>query len=181
MSMLSPWGLAHSFYVVLPAASGSDYQSNPTIAAGDFKISKDGGAFANLTTLPTVSPASNVQVLIALSATETECTRLVVTAIDTATKQWRDNAWALHTPLAEGALSGKITSGVPTTTSFVSSQLTGSNADQYKDAFVTFLSGTCAGATKKITAFVAGTDTITCDALPAAPAVGDVFTIVNGA
>ena len=180
--MLIPWGVAHSFYIVLPAAGSTNLQANPTIASGDFKISKDGGAFANLTTLPSVSPASGVQVLVQLSATECEASRIVITAIDqTATKEWVDNAWEFHTPLAEGALTGKITSGTPSTTAFISSQLTGSNADQYKDAYVTFLTGTAAGATKKITAFNAGTDTVTCDALPAAPAVGDVFIIANGA
>lgn len=180
MSHLIPWGVAHTFYAVLVDASTDDLKANPTLAAGDFKISLDDGAFANLTTLPTVDPASGVQVKIVLSAAEAKFTRAVITAIDTATKEWKDNAWALHTPLAEGALCGEITSGTPSTTSFISSQLTGANADQYKDAYVTFLTGTCAGATKKITAFNAGTDTVTCDALPAAPSVGDVFTIVNG-
>ena len=42
----------------------------PTLAAGNFQISKDGGAFANLATLPTVTPTGGVQVVITLSATE---------------------------------------------------------------------------------------------------------------
>lgn len=180
MSKLIPWGVAHTFYAVLVDATSDDLRANPTIASGDFKISLDDGAFANLATLPSVDPASSVQVKITLSAAEAKFTRAVITAIDTATKEWKDNAWALHTPLAEGALCGEITSGTPTTTSFISSQLTGANTDQYKDAYVTFLTGTCAGATKKITAFTPGSDTVTCEALPAAPSVGDVFVIVNG-
>jgi hypothetical protein len=180
MSKLIPWGVAHTFYAVLVDAASDDLRANPTIAAGDFKISLDDGAFTNLTTLPSVDPASGVQVKISLSAAEAQFTRAVITAIDTATKEWKDNAWALHTPRAEGALCGAITSGTPSTTSFISSHLTGANTDQYKDAYVTFLTGTCAGATKKITAFNAGTDAVTCDALPAAPSVGDVFAIING-
>lgn len=78
-------------------------------------------------------------------------------------------------------LGGAISSGTPTSTTFISSDLTGSSTDQYKDSYVTFLTGACTGATKKITAFNAGTDTVTCDALPTAPSVGDVFVIVNGA
>jgi len=181
VSILIPWGVAHTFYAVLPVEGGSAFQANPTLASGDFKISKDGGAFSNLSALPTVAPGSGVQISITLTATECEFTRAVVTAIDTATKQWKDNAWEFHTPQAEGVVCGKITSGSPTTTSFISSQLVAANNDQYNDAWVAFLTGTCAGATKKITDFVASSDTITCEALPAAPSVGDVFIIVNGA
>jgi hypothetical protein len=182
MSILIPWGVAITLEGVPLVTRGSvDLKANPTLATGDVKISKDGGAFANLTTLPTVTPASGTAVRVTLSATEAEFTRAVIAFIDTATKEWEDQLIMLHTPLAEGALCGKITSGSPSTTSFISSNLTGGNTDQYKDAYVTFLSGTCAGATKKITAFNFSTDTVTCEALPAAPSVGDVFIIVNGA
>lgn len=176
MSKLIPWGVAHSFYVVLPAASGSDLQANPTLAAGDFKISKDGGAFANLTTTPSVSPASGVQVLVQLSAAEAEFTHAVIAAIDTATKQWKDNAWALHTPLAEGGLAGKITGGTPSTTSMQSSQLSAANTDHYKEIWIKFTSGACVGAITKITAFNFSTDTATLSpALPTTPSVGDAW------
>jgi hypothetical protein len=181
MSTLIPWGVAHTFYVVLVDAASDDLKANPTLASGDFKISLDDGAFTNLTAVPTVDPASGVQVKIVLSASEAEFTRAVITAIDAATKEWKDNAWALHTPLAEGALCGKITGGTPSATTFISAQLAGANTDQYKDAYITFLTGTCAGATKKITAFTPGSDTVTCDALPATPSVGDVFALINGA
>ncbi len=53
-------------------------KSNPTIAAGDFKISKDGGAFANLATLPDVDPASGIGVRIQLSSTEMNCDNVFV-------------------------------------------------------------------------------------------------------
>jgi hypothetical protein len=186
VSRLIPWGVAGSFPVVLPALVGSDFQSNPTLATGDFKISKDGGAWANLATLPTVSPASSVQVIVTLSAAEAEFTTAVVAAIDTATKEWKDNAWPLHTPRAEGAVCGKITSGTPTTGSFISAQLTQSGTDLFGggtsgDAFVTFLTGVNAGGTRKITGFTPGTDTLAFEAFPAAPSVSDVFIIVNGA
>lgn len=44
--------------------------ASPTLAAGDFQISKDFGAFANLTTLPTVTPAASGQVQVTFSAAE---------------------------------------------------------------------------------------------------------------
>lgn len=84
-------------------------------------------------------------------------------------------------PHVEFVLGGEITSGTPTTTTFICSAFTGVNTDQYKDAYVHFHSGTCAGAVVKITALSVGAGTFTVAALPAAPSVGDVFEIVNGA
>ena len=68
-----------------------NFQSNPTIAAGDFKVSKDGGALANLTTLPVVEPASSVCLTIALSSTEMNADVVTIVGIDqTAPKEWSD-------------------------------------------------------------------------------------------
>ena len=84
-------------------------------------------------------------------------------------------------PICEFVLGGEITSGTPSTTAFICAQLTSANTDQYKDAYVNLLTGTCAGAVKQITALTPGSDTVTCDALPATPSVGDTFLIINGA
>lgn len=43
---------------------------NPAIAAGDFKIDKDGGGLNNLATLPSVDPVGTQLVKITLSSTE---------------------------------------------------------------------------------------------------------------
>lgn len=72
-------------------ANPGNFKSNPTIAAGDWKVSKDGGALANLTTLPVVAPASSVCVTITLSATEMNCDYVTIVGIDqTAPKEWCD-------------------------------------------------------------------------------------------
>lgn len=79
-------------YVALQSmtAQGS-FKANPTIAAGDFKVSKDGGDFANLETLPSVAPAAGVSVKLTLSATEMNADNVVVVGIDqTTTKEWAD-------------------------------------------------------------------------------------------
>ena len=55
-----------------------DLKAHPTLAAGDVKVSKDGGAFNNLTTLPTVTPAAGTSVRVSLSATEMQAARLAV-------------------------------------------------------------------------------------------------------
>lgn len=71
-------------------------KSNPTIAAGDFKVSKDGGALANLTTLPSVTPASSVMVKIDLSATEMTADNVTVVCIDAAGAEWCDFVFNLQ-------------------------------------------------------------------------------------
>ena len=71
-------------------------KSNPTIAAGDFKVSKDGGALANLTTLPSVTPASSVMVKIDLSATEMTADNVTVVCSDAAGAEWCDLVFNLQ-------------------------------------------------------------------------------------
>lgn len=57
-------------------------KSSPTIAAGDFTISKDFGAFANLATLPDIEPDATRGVRVQLSATEMDADGVLII--------WRD-------------------------------------------------------------------------------------------
>jgi hypothetical protein len=85
------YGAEYIFYVGLDSvATAGAFQSNPALVAGDFKISKDGGTLANLTTLPTVTPASGKMVKITLSATEMSADNVTVIASDAAGAEWRD-------------------------------------------------------------------------------------------
>jgi hypothetical protein len=79
-------------------AQPGNFKSNPTIAAGDFKVSTDGGSLANLTTLPTVSPASSIWVLITISAAEMNGDVVSIQCIDqTSPKEWADFAFSIPT------------------------------------------------------------------------------------
>jgi len=83
--------VAYTFYVsVLDSALSGKFKANPTIAAGDFKVSTDGGAYANLATLPTVEPAGSISVKISLSADEMNGTKIQVQCIDVADAEWND-------------------------------------------------------------------------------------------
>lgn len=53
-------------------------------------VSKDGGAFANLTTLPSANPASGRAIMIDLSATEMTADNVVVQCVDAAGAEWCD-------------------------------------------------------------------------------------------
>lgn len=82
---------AHKFYVALVDQSNTKLlKANPTLAAGDVQVSKDGGAFANITTLPSASPASGRALMVDLSATEMTADNVVVQFVDAAGAEWCD-------------------------------------------------------------------------------------------
>lgn len=75
-----------------------NFKSSPTIAAGDFKVAVDATALANLATLPSVSPASTVCVLITLSASEMNGDVITLVGVDqTAPKEWADIVLSIPT------------------------------------------------------------------------------------
>jgi hypothetical protein len=62
---------AFVFFVSLVSqASSPDFQTNPTLAAGDVKVAIDDGAPANLATLPAVDADFTKRVKVSLSASE---------------------------------------------------------------------------------------------------------------
>lgn len=67
------------------------FQTNPTLAAGDVKVSIDNGAQANLATLPIVSPAGGKIVKVALSAAEMNGDNIIVQFSDqTNPAEWKE-------------------------------------------------------------------------------------------
>jgi len=94
---------------LLSQASPGSFQVNPTIAAGDFQISKDGGAFANLTNLPFVLPAGSRWVQFVLTATEMNADRVTIQGIDQAGAEWGDFGESFDT-------SVQIVDDIPTAT-----------------------------------------------------------------
>jgi hypothetical protein len=76
------------------------FKSNPTLTAGDVKISKDNGALANLATLPSVSPAASKCVTVSLSATEMNADKVYIIFSDqTAPPEWCD--WSISIPTTQ--------------------------------------------------------------------------------
>jgi hypothetical protein len=71
--------------------SPGDLKLYPTINPGDFKVSKDDGAFVNLATIPEVVPWGSGWIKITISAEESNCDRLKIQGIDQASpKQYSD-------------------------------------------------------------------------------------------
>jgi hypothetical protein len=72
--------------------------SDPALASGDVKVSKDGGALANAATLPVVEPASGPLVKLVLSGTEMDADNVAVVFSDqTAPAAWDDVTLTLQT------------------------------------------------------------------------------------
>lgn len=93
--MAAPWNPPvknedfRTFVALDDYATPGAFRSSPTIAAGDFQVSKDGGAFANLTTLPSVAPAATEMVQIDLSSTEMNADVVVIRCKDqTSPPEW---------------------------------------------------------------------------------------------
>lgn len=90
-------GAAYIFYGSLVSQANTKlFQSAPTLAAGDFKVSIDGGAFANLATLPTNTPGT-FSVKFSLSGTEMTGDNILVVASDVAGAEWCDQNWNIQT------------------------------------------------------------------------------------
>lgn len=82
---------AFRFYVSLVSRSSRpQFQSNPTLATGDVKVSTDGGTLTNLGTLPVVTPSGGKLVQVDLSADEMNGDNIVVVFSDAAGSEWDD-------------------------------------------------------------------------------------------
>jgi hypothetical protein len=88
---------AFTFRILLFAQADDQIKTTPTIAAGDFKVSIDGGALANPGTTPSESPASSGQVLVTLTAAEMNGDEIVVRWIDASGAEWHSGGVVLHT------------------------------------------------------------------------------------
>ncbi len=89
---------AYLFYVGLSDQSNTKvFKANPTLAAGDFKLSKDGGALVNLTNMPTVTPAAGVLVQVSLTASEMSADTITLVFSDQAGAEWCDLIIVLQT------------------------------------------------------------------------------------
>lgn len=76
-------------------------QNSPTLAAGDFLVSTDGGATTNLDTLPTVTPASGDSIKITVSIAEMTGDNIKIVASDAAGAEWCDRSWNIQTSVRQ--------------------------------------------------------------------------------
>lgn len=97
---LSKYGAARHIYIPIVKRAVVDHavSADWTPAAGDVKISKDGGAAANVTNLPSAIAMGNSAVWdFSLTATEMEAAQIMVTVADSATKAVEDTGFIVET------------------------------------------------------------------------------------
>jgi len=200
---------AFIMYVCLESvATAGTFQSSPTLAAGDFKVSIDGGTLANLATLPTVTPAAGKMVKISLSSSEMNGDNITVVCSDAAGNEWKDlginiatvanqiddlavggagvnvgSIGSSTTAAAQLALSAAtIVNGAATVTTLsttqMSTNLTNATNDQYKGRVLIWTSGSLQNQAALITAYNGTSKTLTFTATTGAPSNGDTFIIV---
>ena len=125
MSSVPISGQAYTFSLSLFSQATGDVVANPTIAAGDFNVSTDGGGFAALTTTPTVTPAGGRVVEFNLTSLEVGTDHFCIQCIDAAGAEWKSILYhetvgtasdfkadvsGLATAIALGIVDGKCTS-----------------------------------------------------------------------
>lgn len=81
---------AFTFYLSLVSQADTDiFQVNPTLAAGDVRVSIDGGGLANITALPVAIGAGKV-LAVSLTAAEMNGDKVCVIFSDVAGNEWQD-------------------------------------------------------------------------------------------
>lgn len=175
------------FYISLSdLADPTLFKSNPTLATGDFKVSKDGGTLTNLGTLPAVTPASSKVVKVTLSAAEMTADNIVVLGSDAAGAEWCDYMVCIQpSKMADPAATivrGTVdnTAFTPTTTSLEADDITEATADHYNGRVIIFTSGALQNQVTNINDYElsGGRGKFTYDQLTEAPGNNDTFVIV---
>ncbi len=94
------YGIEYDLYFVIPKAGDTDFAATGdwTPATGDVKITKDGGAVANTSNLPTaVTGTGSVSWKLTLTATEMQADAILIQIVDSATKAVEDQAFLIST------------------------------------------------------------------------------------
>lgn len=172
-------GSSYIFYVSLVSQSDTKtFQSNPTLATGDVKSTKDGASLGNLATLPTVTPSSGKSVKVSLSATEMDTDNLLIVFSDAAGSEWCDLSVNIQ-PVGWAIASITNADQTATTTAFTT-DLAESTDDHYNAMFVVFTDGALQGQSRKISDYDGIQSTVTvATAFTEAPATGDPFLIIG--
>jgi hypothetical protein len=96
MAELKKYNVGATISFPLVATASESFATSVTFAAGDHKISKDGGGFANTVNVP--AHLGEGIFTLALTATELQAARIVITVRDqTAPKVWQDQAIYVET------------------------------------------------------------------------------------
>lgn len=164
------------FYIgLVDQANTKLFKANPTLAAGDFKVSIDGGALNNLAALPTVTPAAGKMVKIVLSAAEMTGDNITVVCSDAAGAEWCDQVINIQTDKAfKAVVIAQAVTGTLSTTQ-ATTNLTEATNNHYNGKTITPLTGAAAGQSKGVTGYDGTSKMLTYGTMTDAMANGDWF------
>jgi len=157
----APFGAAFTFRAPVVITASTNLASSTTDwtpAAGEVKVSKDGGTPANVGTLPTYV-ASGYVMTWALSASEMQADEVIVASVSRA--KIADQVFRIIT-LPDGALRSRLAQA-STTANIVLDASAVATDSWYVGAVVALIAGTGAGQQRVITAYVGSTKTATVD------------------
>lgn len=177
-------GLEYIFYVsLIDQANTKLFKASPTLAAGDVKVSTDGAAEANITTLPTVTPAAGKHVKVTLSATEMNGSNISIVFSDAAGDEWCDLQVDIQ---PNAAIAGGVCTTGGNTTLVVSSSFSiapGGVPDTLNGRILIFDANTTTAALRGSGSTIDACSTDSPprftlhDALKASPASGDTYKV----
>lgn len=190
MAELRKYGVATTILFPLVGRGVVDFENTPvTFVAADTQIMKDEGAFVNTGSTP-VHEGNGIYSA-ALTLTEMEAARIVVTVIDAATKAWEDQAIEIETyghPSAQhrfdlnsaGAntmVEGKAVAGTLSTTE-MTTDLTEATNDHFQGRLLIWTTGALKDQARRIVGYLGADFRLQFDAATEAPAVNDEFIII---
>ena len=159
-----PYGRAATVDFTLFEADGVDFRTDATVGTADLFVMKDEGTEANATNAATDEGRGYSLVL---TATEMSAARVTVYVEDqTATKVWLDETLVIETTNHPSATHANGVTEAGTAQAGAASTITlrsgaSSTNDLYLGQIITIVSGTAAGQSKPITAYVGGTKVAT--------------------
>jgi len=179
--------IAYTFYIGLVSQADTRLlKAAPTLNTGDFKVSIDGGGFANLATTPTAVPAAGVSVQIDLSLDEMNGDNIVVACIDAAGAEWCDQLILIQ-PAADtvaGYFGAAATASALATVDGIVDDIHDTDLPAIKADTAAILIDTGTTLDGKIDTIDGIVDAITLKTanIPATPAAtGDAMTLTTGA
>jgi hypothetical protein len=150
---------AYIFYMSLVSLSTGNLQVNPTIAAGDFKVSVGGAASANLIALPVVEPAGSVCVKVSLTAAEMGAEKITVHCKDVAGDEWAEQLLFIEPDDASPSdLHGTVNAVVNNGNFNLSGTTLSETNECYKHMWLVFLSGNNKSIPRLIGSYSGGID-----------------------
>jgi len=159
-------------FALIDSTSRPTRKSGLTFSAGETKISKDGGAFANTTNQPSEISSGRYKITLTAAEMAADSVHLYVA------KTGADNMDLVL--ITNGHPTGVVVAdGANTATTFETDRAE-TDDDYWKDALLLFTSGSLVDQVKKVSNYDGTTKFVTLSAaFTAAPSAGDRFVFIN--